>query len=120
MLPVKYKKLWLALGWTYLGLIFYLCLIPNPPQVAEFEQSDKLKHLGAYGLLMAWFGQIYSPLKIRLAYALLFCGVGVGIEFLQRWGGVRTFEVADMAANAAGVVLGLIFSQRNHLFNGRG
>ena len=32
--------------------------------------------------------------------------MGIGIEFLQRMTGYRTFDVYDMAANATGVLLG--------------
>ena len=106
MRPLRFKYLWVLAGWLYVVFIFYMCLTPDPPHIAEFEQGDKLKHLAGYGLLMFWFSQIYSSLPARILHALVFCGMGVGIEYLQRWGGVRTFEYADMLANASGVALG--------------
>ena len=110
------RKGLIALGWAYAGLIVYFSLIPDPPHVAEFQQGDKLKHLGAYGLLMFYFAQLYLAPRPRLAYALAFCAMGVSIEYLQRWGGVRTFEVADMAANALGVALGWALASRFALY----
>jgi VanZ family protein len=100
------RKALIALGCAYAGLIVYFSLISDPPHVAEFQQGDKLKHLGAYGLLMFYFARLYLAARPRLAHALAFCAMGISIEYLQRWGGVRTFEVADMAANACGVGLG--------------
>jgi hypothetical protein len=36
--------------------------------------------------------------------------MGVGIEYVQLWIGIRTFEWLDMASGAAGVLLGLIMA----------
>ena len=37
-------------------------------------------------------------------------GMGVGLEFLQRLTGFRTFEIGDMTASAIGVCVGWIAS----------
>ena len=45
-------------------------------------------------------------LRARLAYAALWSAMGVGLEFVQGGLGYRSFETADMLANALGVLVG--------------
>ena len=85
--------------------IVWLSLTPSPPQV-DFEQSDKLGHFLAYGLLMGWFCLLYIQEKTRMLYGIAFVAMGIGLEFVQGWLGYRTFEVYDMVANTIGVLLG--------------
>lgn len=85
--------------------IVWLSLTPAPPRL-ELEHSDKLGHFLGYGLLMFWFGLLYSSRRTRLGYAAGFAAMGVALEFLQGALGFRTFELADMLANATGVALG--------------
>jgi len=96
----------IALGWTWAGAIVWLSVTPSPPTV-DFAESDKLGHFVLYGVLMFWFSMLYSKRASRAAYAAGFIAMGVGLEFVQRWLGYRTYEVLDMAANAIGVLLGL-------------
>jgi hypothetical protein len=95
----------LALGWCWALTIVWLSLTPSPPTL-DVEQGDKLQHLAAYGTLMFWFCQLYPRRLTRLAYAAGFCAMGVALEFLQGMTDYRTFDVHDMLANAAGVLLG--------------
>ncbi len=99
------RKALIALGWAWAAAIVWLSLTPSPPKV-DFEQSDKLGHFVAYGWLMLWFCFIYAGTKARSAYAVGFIAMGVGLEFIQRTLGYRTYEVLDMVANAVGVLLG--------------
>jgi len=101
----KLRPLWLGLGWTMVAVIVWLSLTPSPPKV-DFEQSDKVGHLLAYGGLMFWFCQLYLGRRTRLAYAAGFAAMGVALEFIQGWTGYRDFEVYDMLANGTGVALG--------------
>jgi len=94
-----------ALGWGMVAAIVWLSLTPRPPQI-DIEQGDKLGHLLSYGGLMLWFCLLYPRMKIRLAYAAGFIAMGIAIEFVQRWTGYRSFELADMAADALGVFAG--------------
>jgi VanZ family protein len=77
-----------------------------PPDPSGFEGSDKIGHLLAYGSLMLWFSLLYRSLPARLAYGAGFVALGVVLEFVQGTLGYRSFEVADMAANTLGVLLG--------------
>ena len=93
------------MGWAWAGAIVWLSLTPSPPD-AGFEQADKVGHLLAYGLLMAWFGLLHARASVRLAHALAFAAMGIGLEVAQGQLGYRSYEVADMLANALGVILG--------------
>ena len=54
---------------------------------------------------MFWFAFLYRRTPTRLGYAIGFVAMGVAIEFIQPFTG-RSFEVADMAADGIGVLLG--------------
>lgn len=88
-----------------MGLILYLSLTPTPPQIG-IENGDKLGHLAAYGLVMLWFAQPYTALRQRIWLAIGMVALGVALEYAQRATGYRTFEVADMVADALGVAIG--------------
>jgi len=91
--------------------VIALSLMPNPPSPAEFKGSDKLGHFAAYAFMMLWFAQIYTRNRSRLAIALALAMLGIALEYLQGLSGYRTFEYADMGANAAGVLCGLLSAQ---------
>jgi hypothetical protein len=85
--------------------IVWLSLTPSPPAV-DFKASDKLGHLAGYGLLMFWFCRLYLGARARLLYGIGFVAMGIGLEFAQGALGFRTYELLDMSANTAGVLLG--------------
>ena len=102
---LRWRPLWLALGWTLAAAIVWLSLTPSPPSL-DVAYGDKLGHIAAYAALMFWFCQLNAGRGARLAYAFGFVALGVAIEFVQRASGYRSFEVLDMLADAAGVALG--------------
>lgn len=77
----------------------------------QIEYGDKISHLFAYATLSGWFCQLYTRATVQTWIFLLFCAMGIGLEFLQGMGGVRMFEYADMVANAIGAVIGLVLSR---------
>lgn len=95
----------LAGGWLWAAAIVWLSLTPSPPDLG-IEGGDKLGHVAAYALLMAWFGWLHPSRAARLAYGALWLGMGVALEFAQAATGYRSFELADMAADAVGVAVG--------------
>jgi VanZ family protein len=99
------RRVGLALGWAWAAAIVYFSLAPGLPQ-SGVEGGDKLAHFLAYTALTYWFSQFYFH-STRLAYALGFVAMGIGLEFVQGALGYRSFELADMAANALGVLCGL-------------
>ncbi len=108
---MRFRRLWLFIGFVLVMLVIAVSLMPNPPSVAAFKGSDKLGHFAAYALMMLWFAQIYTGNRARWAIALVFVALGIALECLQRLGGYRTFEYADMGANTAGVMCALLLAQ---------
>ena len=106
---LRLKKLWLVIGCIMILIIIHQSLTSSPVQI-EIHLSDKFYHAFAYFVLMAWFVQIYHGSKYHLVSGVSFVFMGVGLEFLQYYGGIRYFEIADMVANTAGVVIAWMFS----------
>ena len=100
---------WLALGWAMAAAIVWLSLTPSPPHL-DIEQGDKLGHLAAYGALMFWFCQLSPARRARIGHALGFIAMGIAIEFIQRATGYRSFELWDMVADGAGVLIGWLLA----------
>jgi VanZ family protein len=99
------RKLLVAGGWLLAVAIVVFSLMPAPPDV-DVPHGDKLGHLAAYSLLTFWFCWLYPAWSTRLAYAAGWIAMGVALEFAQAATGYRSFELADMAANSLGVLLG--------------
>jgi VanZ family protein len=95
----------MTVGAVLVGVVVYLSLTPNPIEV-PVAQGDKLGHGFAYATLMYWFAQIHRAANLRVMYAIAFVAMGIGLEFLQDLTDSRTFDVADMVADALGVGIG--------------
>jgi VanZ family protein len=100
------KRVLLTIGWMLVILVVYLSLTPHPPEPMRFENADKFEHALAYAALSFWFCHIYSSVISRLLVIAALVGLGVGLEYVQGWTGYRTFDVMDMLADGAGVLLG--------------
>jgi VanZ family protein len=108
MLPLRFPRLWLSLGWTAVALAVFVCLVPmsklpQPPNV-----SDKTEHFLAYLLLSVWFAGIYVRGRYW-AIALGLAVMGILIEFAQgamHYG--RQADAADVLANCSGIAAGLV------------
>lgn len=100
------RRVWLATGWLWVAAVFYISLMPHPPEPVSFNGVDKLEHLLAYAGLMLWFCQVYPDYGMRMRLFVALTAMGVCIEFLQGMGGYRYFEYVDMLANTLGVLLG--------------
>jgi VanZ family protein len=107
--PAKLNHYWQAAGWLGVGLIITLSLTPAPPQIG-MENGDKLGHLAAYGLVTLWFAQLYAGLRQRIWLAIGMVALGIAMEYAQRATGYRSFEVADMVADATGVAIGWLLA----------
>jgi len=105
--PTTLRRLWRAIGVGLILLVIWLSLTPTPIEI-PVEQGDKFGHLAAYGTLMFWFANLDARLRQRLGYATAFVALGIALEFAQGLTDYRVFEVADMVANAIGVLLGWI------------
>ena len=101
---LKKRRLWLGVGFGLLLVIVFMSLtsttyVPMPGNI------DKLYHASAYAVLMGWWLQLFRNALTRVLLALCFIAIGVGIEFLQSFHPLRYFDVGDMLANTAGVVI---------------
>jgi VanZ family protein len=108
---LRFPNFWLGIGFLLIALVIVLSLMPNPPHVPQFRGNDKLGHFAAYIAMTFWFGQIYTRNRVRWTIALAFVILGISLECLQLLSGYRTFEYADMGANAAGVLCALLLAQ---------
>ena len=98
---------WRAIAWLGMALLVWLYVTPRPPELG-IEQGDKLQHLAAYAVLTFWFVQLAPDRAGRRRSAGALAAFGVAMEFVQLATGYRTFSAGDMAANTAGVMLGLL------------
>ena len=106
ILPIlRFKKLWLLVGWSLILVVIGLSLMSSPPPLPSIDYNDKIGHLLAYFVLMGWFAQLYHAPKQRLIYLVGFILLGGILEILQSLGGVRQGEWADLIADSAGVLL---------------
>jgi len=101
---LRYRRIWLLLAWGMVVSVVVLSLIPV--EVDLGEGRDKIAHFLAYGSLSLGFGMLFAGRSRQLRIAIAFAAMGVAIEFLQGLTDYRTFEIADMIANAIGAALG--------------
>jgi VanZ family protein len=107
--PTTVRRIWRAIGFGLVVLVVWLSLTPQPIEI-PVEQGDKLGHITAYATLMFWFAQLDTRHRMRVGYAIGFVTLGVAMEFAQRLTDYRTFELADMGADAVGVLFGWLVS----------
>lgn len=108
--PLQFPRLWLAMAWALVAVVVVASLIPGQALKHELFRYDKLLHTLAYGSVMVGFAGIYRPSAYRwIAPALLL--LGIGLEFAQGHFGHRSYDLKDMFANAAGVLIGLLLAR---------
>ena len=105
---------WLRLLWTLAILVVIVgSLLPasSAPMKAlgRLAINDKFEHFAAY-LVLAFLPALHERRPALAATVLGAIAMGVALEFLQRLSPGRTFEVADMAADTAGVLSGLFLA----------
>lgn len=106
MYPLRFRSAWVAGGYGLALLITLLSLLPGlpGPDTAGF---DKIGHTAMYALLAFWFCGLYRPSHWPLIFILL-AALGGILELAQSLLSARTAEWLDMAANAAGLGLGVL------------
>ena len=103
MSELRWRTLWLIIGWALVALLWYGSLMPAPPKM-DLDHGDKWGHLLAYFLLSLWWMQLYRRRAQQHLLALSFAAMGLVLEVLQGLSGIRFFELADLAANTLGVL----------------
>ena len=101
-----------ALAWA--AVIWIVGGLNNTPSVPSGLALDKVAHFGLYAMLgwllgRAWLRSHRPARGFLIAAALL---VGAADESRQIFNPNRTGDVADFAADAAGVFAGFIFAAR--------
>lgn len=103
------RSLWWSLGIALLLLITALSLLPIRGPDLDLPNGDKLNHALAYLVLMLYFGQLVGADWRRRAVVVAgLIGYGIAIELLQALLPLRVAELADLAANATGIAIGLL------------
>ncbi len=103
------RRTWIAVGWLIIAAIVYLSLATLTVQI-NVQEGDKIGHLLAYGVLMAWWSQLYVSTASRWRLGTAFIVFGAAIELAQGLTPNRSPELLDLAADAAGVLLGWLAS----------
>lgn len=104
MLTLRYPWVWMLLGWLLVAGVVVGSLMPAAP-LRSLPFSDDIQHAFSYGVLMVWFAGLYA--RNRHAWiALVVLTLGVALEIIQSQLSYRTFDPADLAANAGGVLVG--------------
>lgn len=104
--PLRYQRLWHALGAGFVLLVVYLSLA-RPPRDMDMPGAFDYGHIVAYFWLMIWFAQIHRTRARRWLFAAAFGALGIMLEFIQGLTGYRQFDYGDMIRNFVGVGLGL-------------
>ena len=104
--PLRYRRLWLALGLSMLAVILVVCLLP-PGQKPNAAGVDKVEHLFAWFVSTAWFGALLER-RVLLRLAVTLVALGIGIEFAQELMNIgRQGDWRDVIANTLGVLGGV-------------
>jgi hypothetical protein len=103
---LRARRLWIAGGWALVAAIVYLSLAPAAIDPGGAGEGDKTLHLVGYATLMAWFASIYEARDRRRRFAAGFVAMGITLELVQPLTGLRHFELVDLVANSAGVLIG--------------
>ncbi|MCP4299929.1 MAG: VanZ family protein [Gammaproteobacteria bacterium] len=113
MLPLRHARFWRIADLVLLLVVFLFALMPavwfwddKVSVLSWFRISDKWLHGSTFLLLAIWFsGQYRRPSYWRIAAGLLV--FGFLIEICQLMVGYRSAEWLDIAANTAGIIIGL-------------
>ena len=109
MLNLRYRRLWIAASvLLVLGVVWgSLQNVVGGPSIQGF---DKIEHFGTYMFLAVWFTGLFArPRWWMVVMTLLALGAAMeAAQYMMQAG--RTADVYDMAANTAGVAVGLLLA----------
>jgi VanZ family protein len=108
MLPLRFPWVWMVPGWVLLATVCIGSLLPST-SLPAIHVEDKILHAGSYFLLMVWFAGLY-PRRHHFWIAAVLVALGIALDLAQGRMSTRTFDVLDIAANAGGILLGLLLS----------
>ena len=108
--PLRLRWLWWSLGVLLVVGVCVGSLLPGEIVIVPLSVGDKWLHAGSYLLLMVWFGGIYHTRR-HLAVAGVLFALGLVLDILQGTVRSRTFDLLDVAANAVGILVGLVLAR---------
>ena len=109
---LRFRKLWIGIGYVGICLLVYLSLTPMPHHVLKFSienfsAGDKIEHILGFMAPMLWFGQIYWAKTKRLGIGIALAVIAIVLEYGQRAiGGYPNLEYGDIVASIIGIALG--------------
>lgn len=111
MLPLTYRRWWLTLSGLLLVSVSVAAFLPAllwfPKTAIQGPGLDKWLHLATFLFLTVWFaGQYPRRAYWRIAGGLL--AFGAAIELVQRSLTYRSADFYDLAADLAGIVIGVL------------
>jgi VanZ family protein len=109
VLDLRFPWIWWSLGWLLVAGVAVGSLMPAR-YIGNIAPSDKLLHVGSYFVLMLWFSGLYRRNR-HIVIALLLLALGLALDFAQRASPGRAFDLRDVAANAGGILVGLLLSR---------
>jgi VanZ family protein len=98
--PINYRH-WMLIIWLLALVIGSLLPLSGSPGI---QHGDKIQHFIGYAVLAILIFRLRTRIGLAFALATIF---GVLIEFAQALTPWRSFDPADMLANALGALLGL-------------
>lgn len=107
---LRFQRLWQTIGWVLILAVVILSLWPKAPQTRGFQLRGQIGHVFAYMVLVLWFANIYPRKKQRIWLSLIFIGMGISLEYIQRLTGYRKFEYIDITNNIIGVLFGWLLA----------
>jgi len=111
MLPLRYSRRWRLAGQLLLLLVLTAALLPShwfwpPGSTSLIDNLDKWLHGITFTVLALWFSGQYA----RHSYwqlVIWLVAFGLVIEVAQRMVSYRTADWLDLAADVAGVAVGM-------------
>lgn len=112
LLPLRYRRAWIALYWLLVAAIAITSLLPMESLPGAPPGVDKLEHLLAY-FSLAFLGIGLVPQRGLVTVVVFVLALGAGLEVAQGLlAAGRIADWIDLAANAAGVGLAAWLGRR--------
>jgi VanZ family protein len=106
---LRYRRWWQAAGYALIIVLTVNSLVRWPELAEAPANFDKWAHAGAYLVLTLWFCGAHERHQWPFVAGGLLL-LGAAIEYAQGRTGYRQADLLDMAANAAGIAVGLMLA----------
>jgi VanZ family protein len=106
--PIFLTRLWWGLGFVFVGLAIFVCLVPVGDIPTAFNWNDKVSHMLGHAALAAYFsGLVARRSWWKVCVALIALGIAIEIaQYFVHAG--RQADPLDVLANSCGTLLGLL------------